>query len=105
MNVDKNGNLWVAETADIFDEQAWQALTEEPEERLDGIVLPQLTEAQVQQVLDLIDSAIVNFGADGALRDIVMESALDFLSGRSSAEDTVRIVQSRASIFMAEQVG
>ena len=89
----------------IFDEQTRRALTEEPEERLDGIVLPRLTEAQVQQVLDLIDSASVNFGFDGTLLNIVMESALDFLSGRSSAEDTARVIQSRAGIFMAEQVG
>jgi len=89
----------------FFDEQVQRALTEEPEERIDGIVLPKLTEAQVQQVLDLIDSAAVNFGYDSSLLNIVMESAFDFFSGRSSAEDTARIVQSRASIFMAEQVG
>ncbi|MCL2249205.1 MAG: extracellular solute-binding protein [Oscillospiraceae bacterium] len=89
----------------VFEYRLEQAMAENREERLDGIVIPPLTESQTQQLLDLIDSASLNRGADGSLRDIVMESVLDFINGRANVEDTVRIVQSRASIFMAEQAG
>jgi len=37
------------------------------------------------------------------LMEIIDEGAVDFFSGRSSAQEAARIVQNRASIYIAEQ--
>jgi len=37
------------------------------------------------------------------LLNIISENAIDFFNGRTTAQDTARIIQRRASTFMAEQ--
>ena len=62
-----------------------------------------LTQAEADMVLALINSASGISGNDESLMNIIMDGANDFFSGRSSAQDTTRVIQSRASIYIAEQ--
>jgi len=63
------------------------------------------TIADVEQIMELIDSLSGTQGIDITLTNIIMEGVNDFKAGRNSAEDTARIIQSRASIFVAELGG
>ena len=62
-----------------------------------------LTQENLDRIIKLIGSVSNVFWIDVRLMDIVREGADDFFNGRSSARDAARIIQSRASIFMAEQ--
>jgi len=64
---------------------------------------PPLTQAEVNQVIELIDSVsgIVNF--EETLINIIQEGAQDFFGGRGSAQDAARVIQNRVSIYIAEQ--
>jgi len=63
------------------------------------------TRADADMVLSMINSlTIVNDRSFGfGLHDIVMEGAKDYFNGRNTAAEAARIIQSRASIFIAEQ--
>jgi len=63
------------------------------------------TQEEVDEILFLINSTTktTGHGSDERLRDIIIESAADFFNGLITAEDAARIIQSRASIFLAEQ--
>jgi len=63
------------------------------------------TQAEADEIMALINSTtkITGHGSDGALRNIIIESATDFFNGRITAEDAARIIQNRVSIFLAEQ--
>lgn len=69
------------------------------------IELEPTTQADADQVMALIDSmsGTADIGLD--LKNIIMEGANDFFHGQSSLEDTIRIIQSRASVFVSEQSG
>jgi len=62
-----------------------------------------LTQADVDLIMQLIDSSFGIASYDEALMNIINEGASDFFSGRSSAQDVARIIQSRASIYVSEQ--
>ena len=61
------------------------------------------TQEEADLILALIDSVSGTFSHNQSLLDIVEEGAADFFSGRRSAEDAARVIQSRVSIFVAEQ--
>jgi len=63
------------------------------------------TQEDVDDIISLINSTtkIIAVGSDLTLWNIITESASDFFNGLISAEDAARIIQSRVSIFLAEQ--
>jgi hypothetical protein len=67
------------------------------------IDLTPISQAEIDHVMDLINSIQGVSSYDEALMNIVNEGASDFFSGRSSAQDAARIIQNRASIYVAEQ--
>jgi len=64
-----------------------------------------LTEMEAEQIMALIDSITHVVTQNEALWNIIHEDASAFFAGQSTLEDTVRIIQSRASIYMSEQSG
>ncbi|MCL2663511.1 MAG: extracellular solute-binding protein [Oscillospiraceae bacterium] len=103
----------------VFDEMVVEAMTERevpdwdmPIPRDSAIAMPDmpgmgfdapLTQAQVNQVLTLIDSITGITDYNQALMEIIQEDATNFFNGRSSAQDTARVIQSRVSRLIAEQ--
>jgi ABC-type glycerol-3-phosphate transport system substrate-binding protein len=71
----------------------------------DGFIidLKPVTKDDNDQFMALIDSLSGTSIFDLSLQNIVLEAASDFFEGRSSAQDATRIIQSRASIYIAEQ--
>jgi ABC-type glycerol-3-phosphate transport system substrate-binding protein len=61
------------------------------------------TQEDVDQIMELIDSVIGTSGNNESLMNIITEGAADFFAGRRTAQDAARVIQSRASIFIAEQ--
>ena len=87
-----------------FDKVVAQAMEEPEYETWYGDVqIGALTQAEIDQVLDMINNASGIASYDEALMNIIMEGAQDFFSGRSSAEAAAGVVQNRASIYVAEQ--
>jgi ABC-type glycerol-3-phosphate transport system substrate-binding protein len=62
-----------------------------------------ITQEEADQIIALVDSMSTSRDWDWDLWVIIREGIDDFVSGKNSAEDTARIIQSRASIYMAEQ--
>ena len=67
------------------------------------IVSGSITQEEADQIIALVDSMCTSREWDWDLWVIIREGIDDFESGKNSAEDTARIIQSRASIYMAEQ--
>ncbi|MCL2627936.1 MAG: extracellular solute-binding protein [Oscillospiraceae bacterium] len=69
--------------------------------------IPPISQEDVNQILALISSVsgTVGWQADMTLMNIITESAADYWSGKITAEDAARVIQSRASIYVAEQAG
>jgi hypothetical protein len=61
------------------------------------------TEAEVAQMLDLIDQTGKISYAQSDMLDIVEEEALEFFSGDKSVEEVQAITQQRVSVYLAEQ--
>jgi len=68
-----------------------------------GIAIKPLTQEGIDRIYALIDSLVGAVNVDSALMDIIMEGVNDYFSGRSSAEDTARIIQNRAQTYVSEQ--
>jgi len=65
-----------------------------------------LTQEEADRIFALIDSvSIVSDTMDMALLEIILESARDFFNGHITAGEAAYIIQSRASVYMAEQAG
>ncbi|MCL2425017.1 MAG: extracellular solute-binding protein [Oscillospiraceae bacterium] len=62
-----------------------------------------MTRAEVDAILNLIDTADGVLSRDIVLMDLINESAEDFFAGRQSAAETARIIQSRVSRYVQEQ--
>jgi len=62
----------------------------------------ELSQDEVDKVMALIDSISDILVHDEILWSIISESASEFFSGQRTAQDTARIIQSRASRYMAE---
>ena len=67
------------------------------------IELNPLTQAEADQIMAFINSVTISAGQDEAIWNIVSEGAADFFNGRSSIQDTVKVIQNRASIYVSEQ--
>ena len=63
------------------------------------------SQEDADDIIALINSTtkITAHGSDVTLGNIIIENATDFFDGRITAEDAARIIQSRVSIFLAEQ--
>ena len=62
-----------------------------------------VTQEEADEILALINSVSGDSGYDENLMTIITEGAEDYFSGRSSVQDAIRVIQSRASIYVAEQ--
>ena len=62
-----------------------------------------ITQEEADQIIALVDSLSGFDDRDWDLINIIREGVDDFANGRNSAEDTARIIQSRVSIYLAEQ--
>ena len=71
--------------------------------RMETFELTDITQAQIDQVVELIRLAPGIFGWDEVLNNIITEGADDFFSGRGSAQDAARIIQSRVTTYIHEQ--
>jgi len=67
------------------------------------IELEPLAQADVDQIMAVIDSISGSVGQDDALWNIISEGAINYFNGQSSAQDAARIIQNRASTYIAEQ--
>jgi len=96
-----------------FDEKLKDAMTEKEEDeiytyyKMDGMEFRQtaVTQQEADRIVALINSVSSIASYDEALMNIIMEGASDYFSGLSSAQDAARVIQSRASIYIAEQRG
>ena len=61
-----------------------------------------LDEATIDQTMDISRGATKVQRIDSALLDIINEELSVFFSGTRSAEETARIINSRASIYVSE---
>jgi len=68
-----------------------------------GIELQNLTQEDIDRFYALIDSLTSTVNIDTELLDIILEGVNDYFNGRTTAPDTARIIQSRASIYLSEQ--
>ena len=67
------------------------------------IVIYAMTQEEADQIMALIDSMSGSYGYDERLMEIVSEGAEDYFNGRRTAQDAAGVIQSRASIYVAEQ--
>jgi len=102
-------NIWygLPTNRHVFDKLIHDALTVERggSASIDGFLveMEKITQADVDQIMSLVNSVSGTVGQDDTLWTIISESAADFFSGRSSVQDAVRVIQNRASIYVAEQ--
>ena len=62
-----------------------------------------LTEDQVQQIRELIETTTKMADYDNSIIQIVTEQAAPFFEGQKSAEDVAKLVQSKVNIYVNEQ--
>ena len=61
------------------------------------------TEEQVQQMLDLIDSASLPARGNSTITSIVTEEAEAYFAGDRSVDEAAQLIQSRVSLYLSEQ--
>ena len=64
---------------------------------------PPLSDAEAQQLRELIAAVEHTTLYDRTAMDIVRQEAAAFLAGQRSAEETARLIQSRVSLYVSEQ--
>jgi len=62
-----------------------------------------MSQEEADQIMELINSVTGTSSQDQVLSDIISEDATEFFNGRRTAREAARIIQSRASIYIAEQ--
>lgn len=62
-----------------------------------------MTQAEADQIMDLINGTTKVYGSDQEIMDIITDSTADFFSGQRTAEDTAAAIQSRVSLYVNEQ--
>ena len=62
-----------------------------------------LTEKQVDLILGAIESADRTMSYDENIMDIINEGTAAFFAGQRSAEETAKLIQSSASLYVSEQ--
>lgn len=61
-----------------------------------------MTEADIEKVMDVIDSAVSEYKFDGTVIDIVTEEAGAYFADLRSAEETADIIQNRVQTYLSE---
>jgi ABC-type glycerol-3-phosphate transport system substrate-binding protein len=90
----------------VFEQKLAEAMEMNSPEMVEGRVLDlgPLTQEDADNIRALLDSiSSVNTNFSDPLNLIISESVEDFFNGLITAQDAARIIQSRASIFVAEQ--
>lgn len=63
-------------------------------------------EAQCSKFFSLLDRThYVQTGADTTIRELIIETCQPYLYGDKSLDETVKLLQSKVSIYMSEQYG
>ena len=62
-----------------------------------------LTQVDIDKLMVLFESATPTLNWHHALMDIIMENVDDYLNGLTDAQETARLLQNRASRYIAEQ--
>lgn len=62
-----------------------------------------ITQKDADKLLRLIDETEYLSGRDEVIKNIIRDEAAAFFDGAKSAEETARVIQSRVSIYVAEQ--
>ena len=75
----------------------WNQHTQEVEE------IYCLTQEQVDQIRELMETTTKVADYDDAIIKIVTEQAAPFFEGQKSAEDVAKLVQSKVNIYVNEQ--
>lgn len=68
------------------------------------VVLEQMTDEDIERVLSYIESVTNTYGNQSDISDIVMEEAASYFSGQKSAQDVAAVIQSRAQIYVDENM-
>lgn len=124
-------NVWsLASRKDIFEEKAEEATTIQYQEDADGnplldengekipivrygmwdettgeeIEVYAIPEEQIQQIRELISCTSKRANYDSDIFSIVSEQAAAFFQGQKSAEEVAKLIQSKANIFVNEQL-
>ncbi|MDD6733864.1 MAG: hypothetical protein PUE21_04920 [Lachnospiraceae bacterium] len=66
------------------------------------IIIPPLTDAEAQRIVDYINSVDKIYFLDESIMDIVKEEAAPFFSGQKSAEEVAKVIQSRVQVYVNE---
>jgi len=86
----------------VLNEQMDEAMTPMfPGEGLDGSSAA--TQAQIDQIMALINQTSQLFMADVTVIDMITEETLPFFAGDRSVEETARIIQSRVQTYLSER--
>ncbi len=67
------------------------------------IPIQPMTQADVDQVMELLTSLSQTLKNDSSLINIVTEEAAAYFAGQKTADETAQIIQSRAKIYVEEQ--
>lgn len=68
------------------------------------IVIDPITDAEIEQVMNLLESVNQVVAYDESLINIITEEAESFFSGQKSAADVAAIIQSRVQIYVSENL-
>ena len=68
-----------------------------------SIEITPMTQGELDQIMALINSAAGMSSWDDGLLNIIMEGAEDFFNGRHDAQTAAGVIQSSASIYIAER--
>jgi hypothetical protein len=68
------------------------------------IVIEPITDAEIEQVMNLLESVNQVVAYDESLINIITEEAESFFSGQKSAADVAAIIQSRVQIYVSENL-
>ena len=63
-----------------------------------------LTQEDVDQILGILDYAVVETAYDETVYNIIVEEAAAFFSGQKSVDDVCTTIQSRVSIYVSESI-
>ena len=62
-----------------------------------------MTQEQVDQILDLINTTTAVYGYDESILNIISDEATAYFAGEKSLDDTANMIQSRVNLYVAEQ--
>ena len=89
-----NDSVYFAAFAEYDDNVPWDGFTVE---------LETLKQEDVDKITNMINSVSSTVGQDDAIWNIISESAANYFNGQASIQDTVRIIQNRATTYISEQ--